>query len=511
MSLSEISQCIPEALISGIGIIIVLVSGWWLWRVVSKRNATAKNAYFIFFCGPVLSSAIFLLCFFPDGRRLLHIVFLSGAIFLPASLYFLFIAARRESLFNAFTTNLSRLGVLRRWWTAGPSPTAAGNRKTTLILETRTCYRSRIKSYFDRFGAIYGSLEKENVEDFLKAVELECRLEEPDAPGAPTSKTLSAGGTFDFPPIIPVLGATCLLALGWICVLPPKDPPPEDFLRWFEATSVPTANPVIYAFLGAYFFSLQMIIKRFVRHDLGANAYNAISLRIILAVVGVWVAIQIFAVGFGSDKFDENHPTVLVASFAIGAFPLVVWQLVTATLKKFPPFQAALPSLTASQPLDAIDGLSIWGQMRLEEEGIESVPNLATADLVDLMLNTKIPSHRLIDWVDQAILLIYLGAEKQEGEVGSSYSLRDQLKKYGIRTATALASVLKGSSTVGESAITLPFPDDEQIRLRSIVAAMHDCPNFILVRNWRGIADYPEVGAAAASEITEASQYLKAA
>jgi hypothetical protein len=508
MSLSEIS--IPEALISGIGIVIVLVSGWWLWLAASKRNATAKNAYFIFFCGPVLSSAIFLLCLFPGGRRLLHIVFLSGAIFLPASLYFLFIAARRESLFNAFTTNLSRLGLLRRWWTAGPSPTAVGNRKTSLILEGRTCYHSRIKSYFDRFGAIYGSVEKENFEEFLKVVELECGFKEMDAPGTPTSKTL-AGGTFDFPPIIPVLGATCLLALGWICVLPPKYPPPEDFLQWFESTSVPTPNPVIYAFLGAYFFSLQMIIKRFVRHDLGANAYNAISLRIILAVVGVWVAIQIFAVGFGSDKFDENHPTVLVACFAIGAFPLVVWQLVTATLKKFPPFQAALPSLTASQPLDAIDGLSIWGQMRLEEEGIESVPNLATADLVDLMLNTKIPSHRLIDWVDQAILLIYLGAEKQEGEAGSSDSLRDRLKKYGIRTATALASVLKGSSTVGESAITLPLPNDDQIRLRSIVAAMHDCPNFLLVRNWRGIADYPEAGAPAASEAGEPSQYPKAA
>jgi len=26
-------------------------------------------------------------------------------------------------------------------------------------------------------------------------------------------------------------------------------------------------------------------------------------------------------------------------------------------------------------------------------------------------------------------------------------------------------------------------------RLRAIVAAMQDCPNFVLVRNWRGIAD----------------------
>src|SRR5262245_60180283 len=42
-----------------------------------------------------------------------------------------------------------------------------------------------------------------------------------------------------------------------------------------------------------------------------------------------------------------------------------------------------------------------------------SVPDLATADIVDLMLNTKIPPHRIIDWIDQAILLTYLGVEKE--------------------------------------------------------------------------------------------------
>jgi hypothetical protein len=333
---------------------------------------------------------------------------------------------------------------------------------------------------------------------------------------------LSAGGTFDFPTIIPVLGATCLLALGWMCVLPPQAfkpyPSPEfkDFSAWFNEIAIPTKSPIAFAFLGAYFFSLQMIIKRFVRHDLGANAYNAISLRILLAVVGVWITTQILGFWLPSNppattpanSFDGN-PMVLVASFAVGAFPLVVWQLVTATLKKFPPFQAALPSLIASQPLDTIDGLSIWGQMRLEEEGIENVPNLATADLVDLTLNTKIPPQRIIDWVDQAILLTYLGTEKQEGEADPVHSLRDQLKKYGIRTATALESALRRCSTSGELAKSLP--DNEHDRLRSVVATMRDCPNFILVRNWRGIADDPEIAAIETPEMNEPAQLAKAA
>jgi len=370
-----------------------------------------------------------------------------------------------------------------------------------------------------RRGDLVGSLEEQNVKNFVKAIEQECFAPAADTGGSPTDKSLNAAGTFDFPTIIPVLGATCLLALGWVCTLSPQNFQPYnggDFPNWFRQWVAPTNSPVIFAFLGAYFFSLQMIIKRFVRHDLGANAYNAISLRILLAIVGVWIATQTFKV-FDS-KFDETAPIVQIASFAVGAFPLVAWQLLTAALKKFPPFQAALPNLTCSQPLDAIDGLSYWAQVRLAEESIESVPNLATADLVDLMLNTKIPPHRIIDWVDQAILLTYLGTEEQretylgteaqQAEHDSARSLQDKLKRYGIRTATGLEAAFRCCSTSG--LLTRSLGDDQPDRLRSIVAAMRDCPNFVLIRNWRGIADDPEIEAAEESELNEALQYPKA-
>jgi len=114
---------------------------------------------------------------------------------------------------------------------------------------------------------------------------------------------------------------------------------------------------------------------------------------------------------------------------------------------------------------------------------------------VDLMLNTKIPPHRIIDWVDQAILLTYLGPGTKEGEAGAgpeeeksqTSPLRDQLRKYGIRTATALERIFSNGSAAAEFA--LPDFAKEQDRLQSIIKAMRDCPNFILVRNWRGIAD----------------------
>ena len=84
--------------------------------------------------------------------------------------------------------------------------------------------------------------------------------------------------------------------------------------------------------LGAYFFSLQMLVKRFTRRDLGPNAYNAVSMQVILATAGVWVAVQCFE---ATGNMVGQGPLLLVASFAVGAFPLIVWQLIANVPKDF--------------------------------------------------------------------------------------------------------------------------------------------------------------------------------
>jgi hypothetical protein len=487
-TMSPLAPLSPWYLIAFLGAVCSIIA---IWLVVRKGTKTGQAGFVIFICGAVLFIGLFLASLTDLAAMVLRLVLLICATFLPAMLYFLFIAARRESLFNAFTTSLERLGLLRRWWVAGPDEHAQG--KTVLTLESPSSRRRRIKSYLDRFGALYGRLPSQFVNEFLACIERGCGkssesnlvfdAQQDDATGrARQPSTIADSATFDFHTVIPVLGATCLLALGWIATLPPSLYSPYgggDFPMWFKGIVAPTPHPVTFGFLGAYFYSLQMIVKRFVRRDLGANAYNAISLRIILAVIGIWVAtraLQVLGAGF-----DETSSITLVASFAIGAFPLIVWQLITASLKKFPPFKVALPSLTSSQPLDAIDGISIWHQTRFEEEDVESVPNLASADIVDLMLSTKIPPNRMIDWIDQAILLTYLG--KQENS-------RALLEKYGIRTATSLEAACRATVGVfGKTISELPLEGEDGRRFRVIVASMYYCPNFTLVRNWRGIAD----------------------
>lgn len=72
------------------------------------------------------------------------------------------------------------------------------------------------------------------------------------------------------------------------------------------------------------------------------------------------------------------------------------------------PFRRAGPNKDPAHPLSKLDGLNISYEARLAEEGIEDMLNLVTANLVGLMLRTRAPIDRLVDWVDQALLYLHL-------------------------------------------------------------------------------------------------------
>ena len=114
---------------------VVAAAAWALMRRVAVRKQTkpaigesstdgtpAAMTAFITVLGG--AAVLFLMIFLASMTERVGLVFrlilIASAAFFPAMLYFLFISARRQSLFNAFTTYLERLGLLRRWWTAGP-------------------------------------------------------------------------------------------------------------------------------------------------------------------------------------------------------------------------------------------------------------------------------------------------------------------------------------------------------------------------------------------------------
>jgi hypothetical protein len=168
----------------------------------------------------------------------------------------------------------------------------------------------------------------------------------------------------------------------------------------------------------------------------------------------------------------------------------VVWQFVQSAFKRITGAGFFLPSLRSQLPISDLDGLTVWHEARLEEEGIENIPNMATADIVELMVQTRLPAEQIIDWVDQAILYTNLGPA-QEKDAGSA---RQKLRAQGVRTASSLqVSYEKCAPGSDREAFekVLSSTDGSAVRspMRSLVDTVTTNSNLGLIRAWKGLTD----------------------
>jgi hypothetical protein len=379
----------------------------------------------------------------------LRVTFLVVVCFLPATMWYLFLLTRKASLFNEFLSNLSRLGLL--------VPTAD---------ENVACTQRRVKSYIQRFEARYGGLNATHKRMF-KTFFGRCSKAEAEAC---TPMTICTG-------LVPVVLATILIAIGWITALPPwkfLSEIPAHSPHILEALK-PNSNPTTLAFLGSYFFCLQMLFRRYVLKDLGGAAYFAISIRIVVAVIGIWT---VEAVVGQDDQF-----LLQLLGFVFGMFPRIVWQFVATLFKRLA--GVIMPSLISQLPLSDLDGLTVWHETRLEEKDVENIPNMATADLVDLLLDTRLTPERLIDWTDQAILYTYLGPQEK-----GKQNVRQALRALGIRTATSFLQASKVEHREGKELLNgIILAGSKNGAVDALEAALATNPNLELIRRWHGLSD----------------------
>lgn len=484
----------------------------WFSRITAQR----RIGVIIFGLIPVI--ALFVIGVFVIRpiyqAALLRTIFLVIVCSLPALMYYLFIATKKYSLLNEFVINLDRLGL---------RDTARVPRELVcpgLDKETEAERKNRIYTYIQKFESVYGAIPTdlgglvvEPTDTSRSTIDL--RMSKVDVSGLPSIFTVDT--------TVPVILATVLIALGWLITLPPwqgqlvlkgqstqisteiqsnqadtvgQDPqPPATTLQndqnvssteqWL-AVFTPIPSPVRFAFMGAYFFALQLLFRRYVRRDLRPSAYVAVSLRVILSVIGIWVVVE--AVGAMPSTWVMNgkesiEKSLCVMGFVIGVFPRVAWQVVQTTVKRIG--SIVVPSLQTQLPLSDLDGLTVWHEARFEEEDIENIPNMATADLVDLLINTRFAPDRIIDWVDQSILYTHLGPEKKKKDVESRRAI---LRAHGIRTATSLVEVYNTSEFhKDQEAFEKLLPGNGRNPIRSLTDAVGTNPNLKLLQTWRGL------------------------
>lgn len=151
-------------------------------------------------------------------------------------------------------------------------------------------------------------------------------------------------------------------------------------------------NPIA-ALLGCYVFNTGNLVRRTFVADITKNIYWASINRIVLSVG--------FAIAFGWSPLASGNKA-LITSFIIAFVPRL---FVTWTKKYARSLLSFSDSPVEELDIQLVQGIDIWKEERLEEEGIESVQNLATADAITLGVKTHYPLLTILDWIDQAILI----------------------------------------------------------------------------------------------------------
>lgn len=204
---------------------------------------------------------------------------------------------------------------------------------------------------------------------------------------------------------------------------------------------VPTPTAATMAFLGAYFFGVYLVLGGYFRGDLRPKIYNQITARLVTVVVLAYLISALFSEGGQRNRY------IWALAFVAGVVPTTVLQQIGVLASSiFRPLQKGDSSVAKAfsvafatpRPLTDIDGIDLQEASRLESEGIPDIPSLAQADLVSAMVNTRLPIERLIDWTDQAILLLHL----DEGRDEKLDNRIERLRQVGVRTASELLAVV---------------------------------------------------------------------
>jgi hypothetical protein len=209
---------------------------------------------------------------------------------------------------------------------------------------------------------------------------------------------------------------------------------------------------LFWAWLGAYLHSVERTVRHYVADDLYPDIYVSTAKRFIVAfMIGAIVAVAFGILGSVTPvQIDLNRhlAAVYVVAFVTGLFPERGMRWIVTTGSRLLHFRE---DLGEEKKLTQIEGLSFWQRDRLDQEGVENAQNLATAHLLTLVARTPYSVGQVVDWVDQATLLVYTSADQFA-----------RLKQIGLIRASSVLQTAAANITELASTSGLPV---EQLRL----------------------------------------------
>lgn len=274
----------------------------------------------------------------------------------------------------------------------------------------------------------------------------------------------------------PVVLCTLVVAGGWsVIVLFAAIQHDLAGARDLPALLRPLDSSYAFGFLGAYYFALGMIARRYTRGDLQPKAYSMITARVLVVLVTAAVVSAVFG----------ESPSTWLLMFVFGVFPETYFVFLRESVAAG--LRTHLRVFDDRLPLTRLEGIDLYDRARLGEEGIANLDNLAHGDLVDLMLNTSIASAQLVEWVDQAML--YLRVHDDPNEPGKDNPDRTwhELRAMGVRRASDLVAAPDWTLRAEVAALARAQGRDEALvaRLQALVNLLAGDEWFADVLHWR--------------------------
>lgn len=176
--------------------------------------------------------------------------------------------------------------------------------------------------------------------------------------------------------------------------------------------TVTTALVIAAGFVGAYIWSINYLILRVANFDLSPLSFLSTAAHILLTVFVAWVLRQVVAA-------PENQAIAVAAllgvAFLSGLYPSLGPSVLIDRLPGWLRLKRDIPEASEIGrlfPLDLIDGINAAIKFRLDSLDIADVQNLATANPVELFVETPYGFAQILDWIAQAQLLAELGPKR---------------------------------------------------------------------------------------------------
>lgn len=191
-------------------------------------------------------------------------------------------------------------------------------------------------------------------------------------------------------------------------------------------------------FVGAYLYSLYPLFQRYTRRDLPPRAFLDYAIKVFLGTMAVTVFGNLFLLEYGAQM-------QFALAAVLGSVPFLL--LNVARKQVFAKLNwTGKQETVGSEDVSTISGITYEYSLRLHEEGIMNIQQLAFANSELLSERTMFNRETVCDWKNEAILQLLTGnipLDKTKKNPKREETLYCALTKVGINTVSDLSNFLQ--------------------------------------------------------------------